>query len=313
MGPKLAPKRCMRGAVPLNHKVILLAAISLLWGSQFFFSEIALRTLPPFTLSALRTMLAALTLAVMFMGSPERKTTPHVPTPFWVYFGIALVDVTLPFCLIAWAQSQLDSGMTGILQGTVPIFVVVLSLLLIRGEKPQLGNVLCVGLGFVSLLILNSGSLSQGFNGGVLPQLAVLGGAACYALGIIFIRRLNSPRYTEVARNVFLAAILQLVPLALVFERPWDLAWSVEGVLALLVLGVFSAGIAKLLFVVLIDKAGPTFASLANYLVPMMAVGLGIAFLGEPFSFTSLVAMGILFMALGLNGLKLPQRALGEA
>jgi drug/metabolite transporter (DMT)-like permease len=293
---------------------MLLAAISLLWGSQFYFSEIALRTLPPFTISALRTLLAAVTLSVLFMTSSERKIAPQTPaTPFWVYFGIALVDVTLPFCLITWAQGQLDSGMTGILQGTVPIFVVLLSLVLIRGERLQLGNILCVALGFVSMLVLNSSSLAKGLSGNIWAQLAVLAGAACYALGIIFIRRLNSPRSAEVARNVFLAALIQLVPLALIVERPWTLSLGKEALLALLVLGILSAGVAKLFFVVLISKAGPTFASLANYLVPMVAVTLGVMFLGEPFTPTSLVAMGILFLALALNGLKTPTRTLAKA
>lgn len=290
------------------NKYVLLAILSLLWGSQFLFIEVALRAAPPLTVAATRILLAAVTLGILFRFSGDRQAINAGPKiPFATFFGIALVDVTLPFCLIAWAQTHLESGTTGILQGTIPLFVVGLSLLVLKSEKPTLGNLLAVGMGFVSLLILNAPSLVQGLGGNLLAQAAVLGGAACYALGILLVRRLNSPHFTWVARNIFFAASLQLVPLALVIDRPWSLNWPFEGLLALALLGVIGTGISKLLFVVLIAKGGPTFASLANYLSPMIALSLGLLFLGERFAPESLIALIILLAALALNGLKRPR------
>ncbi|MBO9539780.1 EamA family transporter [bacterium] len=289
----------------MNKHFPLLVAISLIWGSQFFFNEIALAALPPLTIAFVRSALAALTLAVIFHFSRERREVAAAPTrkiPFMTYFWIAVVDATLPFFLMAWGQRQLESGTAAILNGTIPLFALVLTPLIIKGTKLTLGNVLSIGLGFVSVLVLNAASLQHGFGGNMVPMLAMLGGAGCFAGGLVLIKRLDSPTFITTARNILFASTLQLLPFALWVDRPWALTWSLKVVGALIFLGVVNAGIAYLLYVVLIAKAGPTFASLSNYLVPMVGMSLGIFLLGEPFHPISIVALLILFVALSLNG-----------
>lgn len=288
----------------MNKHFLLLLAISLIWGSQFFFNELALNTLPPLTIALVRSGVAALTLALIFHFSRERRAAPaQAPKiPFATYFGIAVVDATLPFFLMTWGQRQLESGTAAILNGTIPLFVLVLTPFLIAGTRLTLGNALSIGLGFISVLVLNAASLQQGIGGIAIPMLAMLGGAACFAAGLVLIKRLNSPTFITTARNILLASTLQLLPLALWVDRPWSLHWTLEAVGALLFLGAVNAGLAYLLYVVLIAKAGPTFVSLSNYLVPVVGMALGVLLLGEPFHPISIVALLILFVALSLNG-----------
>lgn len=285
------------------NKFLLLGIISLIWGSQFYFNEIALQALPPLTIAAGRSLLAAVTLAILLALSKESQEVPASRRmPFKTAFWIAIVDATLPFVLITWGQERIDSGTAAILMGTIPIFAVMLAPLVIASERIRLGSLLSVGLGFISMLVLNHSVLSMGFQGSVLGQLGVLGGSACFAAGLVLIKRVNSPAVIRTARDILIGASLQLVPLALVLERPWTLAWSPDVVGALAFLGIVNAGIAYLLYVVLIAKGGPTFASLSNFLVPMVGMGLGIVLLGEAFDPMSLIAMLLLFTALALNG-----------
>ncbi|HEY9900542.1 MAG TPA: EamA family transporter [Pantanalinema sp.] len=288
----------------MNKHLPLLLAISLIWGSQFFFNAIALNTLPPLTIALLRSGIAALTLALIFHFSRERRATPVEARkiPFSTYFGIAVVDATLPFFLMTWGQRQLESGTAAILNGTIPLFALILTPLLIAGTRLTLGNFLSIGLGFFSVLVLNAASLQHGLGGSTLPMVAMLGGSACFAAGLVLIKRLDSPTFITTARNILFASTLQLLPLALWVDRPWTLPWSLEALGALLFLGAVNAGLAYLLYVVLIAKAGPTFASLSNYMVPMVGMMLGIFLLGEPFHPISIVALLILFAALSLNG-----------
>jgi len=291
------------------NRYVLLIIISLIWGSQFFFNEIALQALPPLTIAAGRSLLAALTLSLLLAMSKEsQRIPPSQRVPFKAAFWIAVVDASLPFTMITWGQAHIDSGTAAILVGTIPLFVVMLSPLVIASERIRLGGALSVGLGFISLLVLNHQVLTSGFQGSILAQLSVLGGSACFAAGLVLIKRMNSPAYIRTARDILIGASLQLVPLALILERPWTLPWSPEVAGALAFLGVVNAGIAYLLYVVLIAKGGPTFASLSNYLVPMVGMTLGIAFLGEAFDPVSLFALFLLFAALALNGYQPPSR-----
>lgn len=289
----------------MNKHFLLLLAISVIWGSQFYFNEIALAALPPLTIATVRSGFAALTVALIFHFSKERREAAVLETrkiPFMTYFGIAVLDATLPFFLMTWGQRQLESGTAAILNGTIPLFALLLTPLLMAGTRLTLGNVLSISLGFVSVLVLNFASLQQGVGGNAVAMLAMLGGSACFAAGLVLIKRLNSPTFITTARNILIGSTLQLLPLALVVDRPWTLHWSPKVMGALLFLGAVNAGLAYLLYVVLIAKAGPTFASLSNYLVPMVGMGLGILLLGEPFHPISLVALAILFVALSLNG-----------
>lgn len=288
----------------MNKHLPLLLAVSLIWGSQFYFNAIALETLPPLTIALFRSGIATLTLTLVFHFSRERRSPPPDARriPFWTYFAIAVVDATLPFFLMAWGQVQLESGTAAILNGTTPLFALILTPLLIAGGRLTLGNLLSVGLGFVSVLILNWSSLQHGLGGRTLPVLAMLGGSACFAAGLVLIKRLDSPTFITTARSILFASTLQLLPLALWVDRPWTLHWTLKAVGALLFLGAVNAGLAYLLYVVLIAKAGPTFASLSNYMVPMVGMVLGILLLGEPFRPISIVALLILFAALSLNG-----------
>lgn len=289
---------------------LLLGIISLIWGSQFYFNEIALQALPPLTIAAGRSVLAALTLSLLLAMSKENREVPASRrVPFGIAFAIAVVDASLPFTLITWGQEQIDSGTTAILVGTIPLFVVMLTPLVIASERLALGSLLSVGLGFISLLILNHDVFTHGFGGSLISQVAVLGGSACFAAGLVLIKRMNSPAFIRTARDILIGASIQLVPLALWLDRPWTLSFSPETLGALAFLGVVNAGIAYLLYVVLIAKGGPTFASLSNYLVPMVGMTLGIGFLGEAFDPVSLIALAILFAALALSGIKGPARA----
>lgn len=111
----------------------LLITLSILWGGSFFFTGVALRELPPFTLVALRVGLAALVLNLAILGLGQRL--PRSLDAWSGFAGMAVLNNVLPFCLIVWGQTQIASGLAAILNATTPLWAVLLAHVLTRDEK----------------------------------------------------------------------------------------------------------------------------------------------------------------------------------
>lgn len=294
----------------LNY--LLLVGIGLIWGSQFLLNELAIAVFAPPAVAAGRTVIGFLTLAVLVALTQRQKPPPSAQdrgAGLWgQYFLIGIFEATLPFYLIAWGQQRIDSGIAAILMGTVAIFAVVLAALFVQGERFRLGNILGVALGFLGVVVLIGPGALGGILGSVLGELAVLAAAFSFAISLTLIKRLpdDIPAIVK-ARNILLCASVQIVPLTLILSpRAWTVAPTWTAALAVVALGVFCAGIVYILFVLLIDRAGPAFASFANFLIPLVGVMLGVVFLGEPLKLSHVAALALIILALAAT--HLPER-----
>jgi len=292
---------------------LLLLGIGMIWGSQFMLNELAIADFPPPVVAAGRTVIGFLTLAVLVALTSSRRNPPPAAqgpaTGLWgQYFLIGIFEATLPFYLVAWGQQHVDSGIAAILMGTVAIFVIVLAVLFVKDERFSLGNVLGVGLGFVGVVVLIGPGALSGLQDHVLGELAILGGALSFAISLTLIKRLPAeiPAIVK-ARNILLCASIQIVPLTLILTpRAWSVDPTWQAMIAVLALGTLCAGIVYILFVKLIDRAGPTFASFSNFLIPLVGVLLGVLFLGEPLKLSHVAALALII--LGLAATHLPAR-----
>ncbi|WP_256757001.1 DMT family transporter [Cohnella sp. WQ 127256] len=291
---------------------ILLLVIGVIWGSQFFFVKIVVDDIQPLTLAAYKALFGAATLGILSLFVKDRPShnQPKTSKKQWLsYFWIALLEAVIPFFLIGWGQQRISSSLSSILMGTIPIFTILLTAIFVPKEKINALKWISVLCGFIGLLILIAPDISfTSVSHDIYRILAILGAAFSFAGSLILINRLPSISPLIAMRNVLLIAAVLLIPLAFIFESPMEVILSYSQWLALVILGVFHAGIVYMLYNLLINKSGPIFASLNNYLVPLVGVILGMLFLHEHLTLTDQISLIIILVSLGIGGINFRKR-----
>lgn len=279
---------------------LLLFSISLIWGSQFLLNKWALESFGPFSLSAGRAVIGALTLSliVLFQKKPGK---PRVRAAPWFIILIAFFDAVAPMFLIAWGQTSVDSGIASILMGTIPVFTLIITYFMFRPLRIGPGEIISVVFGFTGIYLLFSKGLEQA-TGTTAGALAILVGACSFALAMNLIKKLPgglSP--VIITRDIMIWASLLLVPAALMSEQPWEQPVSPRSWIAVGILGVIGSAFVYILFVILIRRAGPAFSTLANYLSPLVGVFNGVVFLHETPGIHAFLALAVILAGLTID------------
>jgi drug/metabolite transporter (DMT)-like permease len=251
--------------------------MSLIWGVPYLFIKIALDGGAPFaTVAWARVTLAAVVLLALaaharLLGSLRGRLR-------WVA-AYGVLEIAIPFPLIAFGERRLPSSLAAILIASVPLMIAALSLRFDHGERPSRKQLVGLLIGFAGVVTLVGVDVSQ--RPGELPGvLAILGAAAGYATGPLILKRhlvSLDPRATMGA-SLAVAAVV-LAPLA-ALTAPARLP-SAGALGSIAVLGLLCTALAFVIFNVLIAEAGPARASVITYINPVVAVALGVALLGE--------------------------------
>lgn len=287
-----------------NRNLLLLLLLAALWGPSFLFIKVAVQDFPPMTLVAIRLTTAAIVLYAIL-----RLNGKNLPAgwDFWKkFFIMGFFANALPFTLFSFGEKFADSGAASILNGTTPIFTVLIAHYFVSDERldsARLGGVL---VGFVGILLIFFPDFQallrgEGLSGGMatVGLLAFIVASACYGISIVY-ARLNMrglPPLVGPTAQLIAAAIL-ILPIALIFEKPYLLTPGLPAIGSSLVLGFFGTAMAYLVYYRLIDSAGATFISLVTYLLPPIGVILGVVFLHEKPGWYSLI--GLSFIILGV-------------
>ncbi len=288
----------MSSAPPLSARdgalLLLLAAI---WGATFFFAEIALRELTPLWLALLRVAIAALFLGAVLLVSGARL--PLRPDIVLGLLVMGLLNNVVPFSLIFWSQTTIDSSLAAILNATTPFWVVLMAHLVTRDERATVGRVTGCAIGFAGVAVMLGPAALLGLGSAVLPQLAVLLATLSYAAAGLFGRRFRGLPPVGVAAGQLVASALILVLLVLATQPIAPLV-TLSGATwaAVLALAVVGTGCAYVLYFRLLASAGATNLLLVTLLIPITAVALGAALLGE--RLTSGQMLGMMLILVGL-------------
>ncbi|CRI66721.1 putative Membrane protein [Thiocapsa sp. KS1] len=279
---------------------VMLLSLTLMWGTSFLLTKIAVGGFPPDLVVAGRLVLATVLLVPTAW---LLATRPVAGRRLWVFYVlIAVFGNVLPFSLIAWGQTFIASGLAGILMAIMPLATLGLAHFLVPGEHLTRYRAAGFVLGFAGVVVLLGpdafADLADG-QGHLLPMLAVLGGAISYAVSSILARlRPASDALFSAASTISLASLMMVPVVVLTGDVAGDAAVRVAPetphLIAVALLGVFATAIATIVYFKLVKSAGPSFVSQLNYLIPLWAVGVGMLFLGEEPEPNHLYALGLI-------------------
>ena len=292
----------MKVMVARHRNLAMLIGLALIWGSSFLFIKVAVRELTPATLIVGRLGLAALTLGLLVPFVVGSSETVRELRDNWVWLVVvALVNTAIPFWLLSWGETRIDSGLASIIQASVPIFNALIAFVAFREVRVTGMRLVGVAVGFVGVALL----VGAQPEGKVLGALAVVGMAFCYGVGGLLTGRYLKP-VQPVVVGFASTAIATLVWLPVgVAEAPSQMpGWKT--IASVVALGIPGTALAYLLFFGLITGAGAAYTSLVTYLIPPIAMAYGAIFLDERFG-----AYAFGGLALILGGVALGTGAVG--
>ena len=298
-------------AGPMSPRIWgLLILLSVIWGASFFFAAIALTGFPPFTIVLGRVAIAAaaLALACRIAGLP----LPRSREQWMAVAGMGLFNNVLPFTLIVLGQTFIPSGLAAVVNAATPVFAVLCLHVMTQDDRLRPNTLAGALTGLVGVAILAGPAAFATGRGGELVGIALcLGACLAYGISAVWARRLRSTGLPplSVAAGQCMSSTLMMLPLVLVFDRPWALpAPPVEAAAALIGFGLISTGLAYALFFAIMARAGATNAMLVTLLVPVTALMLGTLVLGEQLAARHVLGMAVIGLGLLLIDGRLARR-----
>jgi drug/metabolite transporter (DMT)-like permease len=285
-----------------RHSWGLIAILSVLWGAAFFLIEVGLRSYPPMTLVFARLIIAApiLWIALHMTGG----ALPRDVRSWTMLTVVGALNCALPFALFFWGQQYLDSGYAAILNATTPLWGVIVAHMMTSDEKLTPARIIGVMVGLVGIIVMVGRDALGGLTDNLLAQLACLISTLFYSFAAIYGRRLSQAAMPPlvIATGQTMAAALLMLPIMLLVDQPWTLTSpQLDATLAALILAVFSTALAYVLYFRLINRAGASNAQLVAFIMPVLAVILGVAFLNEilvarQIGGAALIALGLVIL-----------------
>ncbi len=285
----------------LATEIALLVLLSFLWGGSFTLIKIAVETVPPATMVAARTLIAAMLLALFIRA--RGLSLPRDGATWAALLVQGLLQSALPFMLISWGERHIPSGLAGVLNATPPVFVLLIGFVLRRATPVDGRRVIGVALGLAGVAITMGTQAFQSLGAAPLAQAAVLAASLCYALAPMWGRRFANLPASVTATGAMACAAALTIPISLVVERPWTLSPSREALGAVAVLAVVCTAVAMIIYFRLVQTLGALGITSGSYLRAGFSVLLGVLVLGEAFTWSTLIGMAlIVFGVVAVNG-----------
>ena len=285
----------------LRFELALLAVLAGLWGSSYLLIKVALATIPPVTLMAIRVTLAALFLLLIMRIQNEKLPTDR--RTWRDLFVQSLLNSSVAWLVLAWGQQFVPSGMAGVLNSTSPLFVFLIMALASRGTSGATHSWLKIAgvvLGFVGVLLVVGMDSLRGLGQQTLAQAAVLFGAFLYACAALNGKRLAHLSPLVTATGTILWASVSLLPLSLLLDHPWTLTPSRSSLFAAATLAILCTGIALIIYFRLMHTLGAMGVASQSYLRAGLSVLLGLVVLGEQLSATVLIGLVVTIVGVAL-------------
>ena len=284
---------------PRTSDYLILVLLSLIWASAFFNIKIATYSYGPITIAFLRIFFGMIPVLLLCFF---KKIKIEVFSKDWKWFAaIGVINLVIPFFLIAYGVQKVQSNLAAILMSTTPISATILAHFFIDKEKINLVKILGIILGFLGIVYLFSENLLIN-DENLFSALMILVGSTFYVIGGILTLKISHKKNENVTASILIWGTIFVCPISLIIEQPWNLNPSLESTLSLIYLGVFPTGIAWLLRFMILKRNGLVFQSQVAYLIPIFGVILGYLFLNE--LVTSKILISLFIVILGIYFVK---------
>ncbi|MEM7172409.1 MAG: DMT family transporter [Pseudomonadota bacterium] len=277
----------------------LLVLLSILWGGTFFFVSIAVREMPPLTVVLLRVGIGAGLLFVFLRWKGE--VVPKSRQIWAAFFAMGFLNNVIPFSLFFWAQTTIPGALASIVNGTTPIFSILIAHFCLADERFTANKFAGVLLAIMGVAFLLGEEVVTGASIATVGLLACFLAAIFQGAAVVYGRRFQQLGLTGAtgALGQLLATTIIMTPIAALIEQPWSSPLpSLFGAFSILGLAVLSTSLAYVIFFHLLATAGAVNASLVTLLIPASAILLGIGFLDESLFPSQMTGLG--FISLGL-------------
>ncbi len=278
---------------------ILLTILSIIWASAFFNIKIATYSYGPTTIALLRVFFGAIPVILLCVF---KKIKIEAFSKDWYWFAtIGLINLVIPFFLIAYGVKTVQSNLAAILMSTTPLSSTILGHFFIKKEKINFLKTIGVLIGFAGIVYLFSDNLLINENN-FASALLILVGSTCYVIGGVLTLKISRKKNENVTASILIWATIILIPITFIFEKPWNLNPSIPSTISLIYLGVVSTGIAWLLRFRILKNNGLVFQSQVAYLIPIFGIILSYIFLRE--IITPKVLIALLAVIIGIYFVK---------
>jgi len=290
-------------ARPTGTDWLLLLLLGIVWGTSYAFIKLGVETLPTFTLIATRL---AIGLALLVTVVVVARQAPPPPGRIYLHLAVmAAINIVIPFTLITWAEQSVQSSIAAVLNGAVPLIVIVLAALTFHDEPITLNRLAGVVVGYVGVIVLVAPGLAAAVGGSAFNgEIALLGSTLAYAVGAVYSRR-NIRGLRPMVPAVFQVGFAFIIVsiLALATENPLEVQWTTNAVIAVVWLGLLGSGLAYLLMFRLLSRIGATATSQLAYLLPVVGIITGAVMLGEAVDLPIIIGTALILAGVTLvNG-----------
>lgn len=258
----------------------LLTLLALLWGGSFFFAKIAVQEIAPLTLAFARVSIAAIALWLAAAALGQCARARDLPWRDFLIMG--LLNNAIPFTLIFWAQTEIASGLASVLNACTPLVTVIAAHLVTSDERLTAPKLCGVALGLCGIVALIGPGVILQAGGHPLHEFAVVAATISYATAGLFGRRFRSlPPILPAAGQLTGAAALLLTVVLATDPAAFTTTVSVATIMTVLGLALFSTAAAYVIYFRILAAAGATNLLLVTFLIPPVAIALGVLALDE--------------------------------
>ena len=266
----------------------LLTILALIWASAFFNIKIATYSYGPVSIAFFRIFFGA--IPVIFLCLYKKiKIEAFTKDWFW-YASIGIINLVIPFFLIAYGVQKVQSNLAAILMASTPLSATILAHFFTKYEKINFTKVVGVLIGFFGIILLFSDNILID-NENFFYALMILLGSTFYVIGGLLTLKISKKRNENVTASILIWGTIVVFPIAMFLEQPWNFNLRLDSTISLIYLGIFPTGVAWLLRFHILKKNGLVFQAQVAYLIPIFGVILGYIFLKEIITLKVLIAL----------------------
>ena len=276
---------------------VLLTILALIWSSAFFNIKIATYSYGPFTIAFLRTFFGAIPVIALCL---VKKIKIEAFSKDWYWFAIiGIINLVLPFFLIAYGVQKVQSNLAAILMASTPLSATILAHFFTDNEKINLIKVLGVLIGFSGIVFLFSDNILINENN-FLSALIIFFASTFYVIGGLLTLKVSNKKNENVTASILIWATIFLIPVTAFIEKPWNLNPSTDSTISIIYLGVVATGLAWLLRFRILKNNGLVFQAQVAYLIPIFGIILSYIFLKEIITPKVLVSVAAIIVGIYL-------------